>query len=323
MARRKPGPIVRDDIAALMHKTYADRAANAAPASAQDWRRDHIGASVIGHECSRYLWLTYHWVAPPNFDGRELRLLNTGQIEETRIHSDLMNAGFDVDICPPGGGQYRFRCGQFGGSIDGYVRGFGGTLFDRPMGLECKTSNANGFDRVREHGVLDAKPLHWWQMQSYMGGLAIDSFLYVVTNKDTDDLYVEEVPKAVGTWEQTVDWARGAVEGDLPPVRDPEYAPCVLTSKDGTKWPCQFYNVCHGEQIPERNCRTCVHVRTSFDGGVSCMVKGHSLTPNEQRKGCDAYKLAPIANAKVVEVTESAITYQFPSGAIHRSGADR
>jgi len=43
-----------------------------------DFRRAHLGASLVGHSCTRFLFYSYRWVAPPRFPGRMLRLFDRG-----------------------------------------------------------------------------------------------------------------------------------------------------------------------------------------------------------------------------------------------------
>src|SRR5688572_4793950 len=59
--------------------------------------RWHLGASIIGHECSRYLWFSFRWCARDEGEatkrdanshanlGRKLRLFNRGHREEARF----------------------------------------------------------------------------------------------------------------------------------------------------------------------------------------------------------------------------------------------
>lgn len=61
----------------------------------QDFR-DHLGASLIGHSCNRYLWLTFRWAVMPKFEGRMLRLFNTGNREEVRIAEELRGIGVEL-----------------------------------------------------------------------------------------------------------------------------------------------------------------------------------------------------------------------------------
>ena len=81
---------------AALHAAYERRAAEAAPGSDADWRRDHLGASILGHKCDRYLWLSFRWAQPKKLDGRTLRLLERGKREESWLIDDLRQIGVQV-----------------------------------------------------------------------------------------------------------------------------------------------------------------------------------------------------------------------------------
>ena len=57
--------------------------------------REHLGASIIGHECNRYIWYHFHWFKPEKFPGRLLRLFARGHDEEPRIKRLLQGIGFE------------------------------------------------------------------------------------------------------------------------------------------------------------------------------------------------------------------------------------
>lgn len=68
-----------------------------------DGHRTHLGASLIGRECSRFLWYTFRWVKHVKNDGRTLRLFNRGHREEDRFIEWLEGVGatvsnFDGDV---------------------------------------------------------------------------------------------------------------------------------------------------------------------------------------------------------------------------------
>lgn len=58
--------------------------------------RSHLGASEIGHSCSKYLWLKFRWTFYKKFDGRMYRLLNRGHFEEPRFIQYLEGIGCKV-----------------------------------------------------------------------------------------------------------------------------------------------------------------------------------------------------------------------------------
>jgi hypothetical protein len=61
-----------------------------------DGFRWHLGASLIGHECKRYLFYVFRWCFKENFDGRMQRLFNRGHREEERFIEWLEGIDFTV-----------------------------------------------------------------------------------------------------------------------------------------------------------------------------------------------------------------------------------
>src|SRR5438094_7242889 len=88
--------------------------------NAEDWRRDHLGASLLGNECERALWYSWRWCSPPDHDGRLLRLFETGKLEETRFVRELRGIGATVlDLDPHTGKQWVLKAPGLGGHVGG------------------------------------------------------------------------------------------------------------------------------------------------------------------------------------------------------------
>jgi len=313
----------------LLHAAYERRAAEAAPCSDQDWRRDHLGASILGHQCDRYLWLSFRWAVGKKLDGRTLRLLERGKREESWLVDDLRAMGVEVwDRDPKTGEQYRVRWGHVGGGCDFVMLGLTEAPEVPHLG-ELKTSNLKQFERLKEKGVKAAKPEHYVQMQVYMHGLQLTHALYLCVCKDNDDIYSERVAYDQAVAERSI--ARGqrlAVVSDPPDRQESaEFPPCMLTSKDGTQWPCQFHDQCWKGGIPEKNCRTCVSASPNAmddctDGLWSCEHHNHSLNPMQQRAGCNQHLSIPaIVGHQVAKVDGRQITYQAADGSVVVDGA--
>jgi hypothetical protein len=157
--------------------------------------RDHLGASLIGTECMRSLWYSFRWATKPKFDGRVLRLFQSGFREEARVIDDLRSAGITVyDRDPDTGKQIQYSSfgNHFAGSLDAIAQGFP----EAPVAfhvLEVKTSNARSFKAMQKDGVKKSKPPHYSQMQMYMLWSGLDRAMYLVVNKDTDEIYQERV----------------------------------------------------------------------------------------------------------------------------------
>ena len=58
-------------------------------ASRYNGHRAHLGGSQIGNPCSRALWYQFRHASSQSFEGRMLRLFETGDREEERIVANL------------------------------------------------------------------------------------------------------------------------------------------------------------------------------------------------------------------------------------------
>lgn len=58
--------------------------------------RTHLGASLIGRSCKRYLWYVFRWCKHVQHDGRKQRLFNRGHREEARFIEWLEGIGFKI-----------------------------------------------------------------------------------------------------------------------------------------------------------------------------------------------------------------------------------
>lgn len=284
---------------------------------AEDWRRDHLGASIIGHDCDRHLWLSFRWAQAPNHDGKQLRLFERGKREEEWIIEDLRAAGLTVRNRDDDGAQFRVTLGttgHAGGSMDGIIEIDGVEYL-----AEIKTHNGKSFDRLVEKGVRQAKPEHFAQMQAYMADAGLGAAVYIAVCKDDDRMYVEIVDSDVTFALRLAKRADAIVRATEPPPRelDAQHPPCLYTSADGKLWPCQHYALCHGAALPERNCRTCAYSETRDGGEWHCLRFGEQLDSSKQREGCAAWVPIPATiNAQVVDATEDWVKFQFGDGKV-------
>lgn len=58
--------------------------------------RTHLGASLIGRSCKRYLWYVFRWCKRAPTDGRKQRLFNRGHREEARFIEWMEGIGFKI-----------------------------------------------------------------------------------------------------------------------------------------------------------------------------------------------------------------------------------
>lgn len=277
-------------------------------ANAEDGLRPHLGASLIGHHCERHLWLTFRWAARPVFPGRVRRLFDTGQREEARIVKELRGIGCEVHDTDPQGNQWRVSSfgGHFGGSMDAALRG----IPDAPRVWcvgEFKTHNAKSFADLEKNGVQASKPMHYAQMQTYMGFTGMRLALYYAVCKDTDHLHTEVIAFDQAVFERLHTRAAKIVFAAEPPPR---------ISEDAAWYQCKFcdhHALCHGEQAPLPTCRSCAHVTPEPTGTWKCEKYDCDLKTGDQRQACTSHRYIPILLepfADGVDVNDDSVTYR-------------
>lgn len=251
--------------------------------------RPHMGASLIGHECERHVWMNFRWVLKPTFPGRVLRLFSTGQREEGRIVQELRGIGATVwETDPETGDQWRVSAcnGHFGGSLDGVAEGLPEAP-KTPAVLEFKTHSHKSFTQLIEQRVQKAKPQHYDQMTVYMGLMQLDRAMYIAVDKDTDDMYCEWVHFDADRFAQLLARAQRLIDMTEPPAR---------ISEDPAHWQCKFctyHAACHGDTAAEANCRTCCHSTPATNAEWTCSVKAKTLTVEQQKAGCSQHLMIP------------------------------
>ena len=88
-------------------------------ASQPDEPRGHLGCSLLGHPCERWLWLSFRWAVKEKFQGRILRLFRRGHKEEANFIADLEAIGVNFSSH-----QEHVDLGSHvGGSTDGTIEG--------------------------------------------------------------------------------------------------------------------------------------------------------------------------------------------------------
>jgi hypothetical protein len=253
----------------------------------KDHPRPHIGASLIGHPCDRWVWLSFRWAVQPEFPGRVLRLFRRGQIEEATIVSDLRAIGMDVRTSPQ---QARVDFGaHVSGSIDAIIEsGVPESPKNRHI-AEFKTHNLKSFNDLEKNGVNKSKPAHFVQMQIYMHGTKIDQALYVAVCKDDDRIYTEVVRYEKDIAQRYIDRGhRLALEDRMPPPlsNDPSWYQCKF---------CDAHEFCYETKTTKHvNCRTCAHSTAKVDSTWRCDRHEADGIPVEfQRTGCESHVLHP------------------------------
>lgn len=288
--------------------------------AADQGHRAHLGASLIGHECRRYLWLSFRWAGRDRFPGRVLRLFDTGKREEIRLIEELRAIGCEVEADENGRQiRVRFANGHGGGSLDGIIHSGVPEAPKAKHVLECKTMNPAAYSTLLKDKVEKAQPKHYAQMQTYMRLTEVDRALYVAVNKATDEIYSERVHLDVEKADAIIARATGVIEANEPPPRiseRPDWYQCKF---------CPMYGQCHGTDRPEVNCRTCAH-STPIDGGAwRCERHGAAIPRNFMRGGCPDHRYIPalLHWAQVVDASDAENWIEYEHGGARFRNGDR
>lgn len=229
-------------------------------------RRSHYGFSGAGDPCERALWFRWRWMDRNEFafvdpEGDEKdhiraaamhRLVNRGHLEEARFLALLEMIG--VHIEDPTEGQERVSLfnGHAASALDGVLYNVPCAPNEWVLG-EFKTSNDKNFKDLKNHGVFKKKLAHYVQMQLCMAVRGIHKCLYMVVNKNDDEIYTEMV---------IFDPAFAAVE--IAKIQRVMFSPSAprKISNDPAWFECKFCDSHAFCQLktwkPERNCRNCV-----------------------------------------------------------------
>lgn len=248
--------------------------------------RSHLGASVIGRKCDREIWYGFRWYVVPKFSGRMLRLFNRGHLEEGRFIAALLTTGCQVYQYDNEGKQYRISdcLGHFGGSTDGVAFNIPDYINNWCL-AEFKTHGEKSYVKLVDAGVREAKFEHYVQMQVYMFKLGLQVGLYLAVNKNTDEIYGELITLNEPIARLYIDRANTIINSKTPPKKLSEnssWYECKMCDKLG---------VCHNNEPPAFNCRTCKYSEPVADGKWVCTNGGQNypLTKEQQYNGCQLW----------------------------------
>lgn len=212
-----------------------------------------------------------------------LRLFARGNLEEKCIVSDLRNAGLNVmDLDPDTDEQWEFNA--LGDHVVCKIDAACVGVIEAPATwhvAEFKTMNERNFNALQKDGCAKSKPEHFAQMQMGMGLSGMTRALYVVVNKNTDEIYIERLQFAKKYFDRMIQRAKEIVFGIDPPERFHGASEAHFICKM-----CDFRAICYGDSIAERNCRTCAFSQPLEDGGWVCDLHKKELSVAVQEAGC-------------------------------------
>jgi len=289
--------VMKDRTVEAIYRSYKDQ---------PSWFSARLGASIIGHHCDRYLWLSFRWVLQKKFPGRMLKLFRRGQNEENQFVEDLRSVGVIVhDVDEQTGKQFTFTdCGgHFVDKIDGVALG----IHEAPKTwhvLEFKTVSDKRFKQLEKQGVKKWDYKHWAQCQVGMHLAGLTRAYYLAVNKNDDSLYAERIHYNREEAALLIERARDIINLQQPPERTGSATHFLC------KW-CDYCEVCWHDRLPLFNCRTCCHSTLGENASWLCEKNKWELSYEQQNKGCEQHLFNPmIINAELVDYQGESVIYK-------------
>ena len=274
-------------VASLISKRIKDDIDNYCATAYDDGPRKHLGASLIGHDCKRYLWYVFRWCLHEKHSGRQQRLFNRGHREEARFIEWLKGVGFNIhEYQADGKTQFRISGvnGHFGGSMDGIgclPESYG---IPEKVLFEFKTNGTGaGFNKLSSDSLAIAKPQHFAQVSTYGYKYGFNYVVYLNINKNDDDLYIEVAKLDHNLGKHMEIKAEQIITAKTAPKRlsdNPTFYKCGY---------CAMKNICHNNAPPEVNCRSCKNATPVENGEWFCSAHNGNIPADFIPKACPSY----------------------------------
>jgi hypothetical protein len=287
--------------------------------------RPHLGMSKAGKECPRATWYGFRWATAPDFDAATLKRFEDGHrgedlmAERLRLVDGLMLVTHD----PDSGRQWSFsdHGGHFQGSIDGAVLG----LIQAPKTWhlwEHKQVGEKALDELeklkRTYGEKAAlkrwRSVYYAQAVLYMHYAGLDRHYLTAASPGGRRVVSVRTEADETEAQRLIAQAKRIIDAQHPPEKiseRPDWWQCRM---------CDHWSVCHGGQLPQANCRTCLHA-TPVENGWHCARWDAPLSVEEQRQGCPAHLYIPsLVPGEQEDAGGDWVSYRMPDGSIWTDG---
>ncbi len=226
--------------------------------------RNHLGASIIGHDCARYIWYTFRWAKKIKHDARKLRIFERGLITEPRVSVWLKQYGATLWTHNKNNKQFKVSTldGHFGGSLDGILKAI--ELGPKPHVLEIKTHGDQYFKQLVKNKVEKAFLQHYIQATVYAYLMKLNYVLYFALNANTEEIHLEQFKIKKSVAKEYIKRAKQIIYSDSAPSR-------IAKTKTFFKCKmCDYRDICWEVAPVEINCRTCAFCKPTVKKSWKC-----------------------------------------------------
>lgn len=299
-------------MAALSHSidpTLAALDALHSQAFSDDKPRPYLGASAIGNPCNRALWYGFRHATTRIIPASGYRAIQDGHRGEALMIEWLRSLpGIQLWTEDPEqpGKQIGFidLHGHFRGNLDGIIQG----LYQAPQTphvWEHKVCNETKFRKLikliqtvgEKNALSEWDEIYFSQSQIYMHEMELTRHYLTVATPGNRAIvscrtaYQPKVAKAI------LAKAESIITADRPPLKlrdDPSYYLCKF---------CDHSALCHGNAIPNVNCRTCAHSTARLDSAAPWTCELGKPAISGTQRDCEFHAFHPDLLANHAEVT--------------------
>ncbi len=288
--------------------------------------REYLGMSGIGHSCERKSWMDWRWVSRVQFRADTLKRFADGHHgEEVQADRLRMVDGITLlTVNPENGRQWGVSDigGHFKGHMDGALLGLLQApktwhVWEHKQVEEKKQAKLEKLkaEKGEKQALAAWDAIYYAQAILYMHYSGMDRhYLTCATPGGRRTISVRTEANTEDAL-RLLAKAERIIASAVPPARisaDPAWFECRL---------CPHSEACHGDAVPERHCRSCLHSSPVADGAWTCERQRMPITVRDQRQGCAAHLYIPaLIPGEQVDAGEDWVSYRMRDGEEWRDG---
>ena len=221
------------------------------------------------------------------------RLFKVGHNAEPEIVKFFKETGwtiYDVDPARKDKPLPQWKATDFDGHMTMYLDSIGShptITGGKNVLLEYKTYNTKRFSALvnKPGGIPVNDDKYYAQVCIYLKHFDLPYCVFYAVNKNDSDVYIEIIERNDKEADHYLRRAEDIINSQSRPKK---------ISNTATYWECkmcEFAGICHGSDMPDFNCRSCVNASPAPDGNWHCRVWGKEI-PGEKEilEGCASYE---------------------------------